>query len=324
MFADKDPNDFFVSERVLGDLSNGENRGKYGNGDKFTRWISTNGVEQPAFTNVGRWKLKQEGSYNVPVFIPWWTVDLDGDDMVDVHEDAQQLLEVLDVLGYDLRRTFVSFSGRKGFHVQVSSWQFGGPVFQSSTAAKNCLKAWSEDVCDGVKWDPSVTSPQALLRVAGSRHESTGAVKRPWYASNFIHMSLERVFCNPREYKNVDFYDSDRSIVKGAREHLVNIVPKAKHYLKKERKEEGKEDGDGIIGRIKPGLIEGQEFGEKHFHVGRENGAYILACWFLERYSTKFAWEKLKHWNQRNDPPLPRRRLQVQFRGAKRTIYDGT
>jgi len=323
MFVDADPDDFYLGERVVGELGNGARRGNFGNAQQFVEWVSQNGIDQPAYTTIGRWRYGEQAAYTRPTYIPWFTLDLDGSNPASVHGDVNTVLSVLDVEGYDIRRVMVSYSGKKGFHIQIPAGQYGDIIFEHADAATAFMEVLYNDLCDGVDFDKAVCSPQALIKVAGSQHPETGNFKRTWYGDNFQNLPLKCIFSNINSPRKRKFADPGGKPVQGARDHLSRLLSDVREKLSSMQTfDDSEHKNGGVIATIKPGLLEGQEFGNKPFHVGRENAAYILGCWYLERYSEARSWALLRHWNKRNEPRLPETRLRTQFRGAKRTIYD--
>jgi len=317
---------YIHAERVAGDPSGGITRGEYGNVCKYLDFIAEKGLTKPAFTNVGRWHRGQEAERDAPVFLPWIYIDIDCErDIVAAANQADEVIQNLYYYGYDPERIFVSYSGRKGFHVQISTLQAGRPIFVNSIAANVFVKTFTEDVASGLDWDPAVTNPKCLIRATGSKHEDTGFYKRTWLAEDFKQMNIHARFKNLDQHRPFRFNRSDE-IWAEPRKHFAEISERTKIRLDKMERHEpgdgGEHEGRGIIDRLRSGVEESEEWGDKHFHIGRENAAYVMGCWYLERYSERLALKRLRGWNRRNDPPLPLNRLKAQFRGAKRTIYD--
>jgi len=324
LFAYGDPEEFIFSEQVMGNLKRGQaRRRRYGSGQKFINWVASEGVDQPAFVSVGRWRLGEEGETGVPVFVPWITIDIDGPDLMVAREIAEEIVYDLHDAGYDLMRCFVSFSGGKGFHVQVSTDQIGSPIFSSSEAATEMMKAFIQDLSDHPAVDLSTASPRTLVRLTGSKHEESGLYKRTWVSRRFLDMSVDETFSDLNSQDPFHFEDPTRGDVeREALEHFMNSADEAERKLQKARKSGRKKTGK-VMQAILPGIGEGQQFGPKYFHVGRENACYIVSCWFLEKESTSGeALDRVEKWNERNNPPLPHHALMNQFRGAKRTILE--
>jgi hypothetical protein len=294
----------------------------------WSSYIAKNGQDYPAFTTVGRWMAKGHAlNRKTPVFLPWIYFDIDNPEPMDSWSEAQNVIDALEYRGYDIDNVVVAFSGRKGFHVQVPSYQFGAPVFASARAARWFARIFIRDVTSDYQFDvdESPSSPLTLIRLIGSKHGKTDAYKTAHFASDFRTMSMSEAFAGIREHTPFDhIYQSRKGRPTGERFGHVKLVCERMKERKKEHEEERKRSGGEkagtVIKNIKRGLREGETFGDKYFHVGRENGAFILACWFLERGSRRWAYNRLKEWNDKNDPPLPQDRLQAQFRGGERKL----
>jgi len=325
MFSRKDKSDFKRTERVIGDVKSGSaTRGKYGIGHQFIQWVSKEGLEQPAFTNVGRWRSDEASIQGCPVYVPWLTIDIDNVDLVEAYEDAVKTVDRLEALGYDLGRVVCSFSGKKGFHVQVDSTQMGLAPFKGPKHARLFLRTWTQEVCVGSYFDPAVFTPRALLRVTGSTHEKSGLHKRSFLAEEFRSRGLDGVMRNVRgPYKPFQWPEGG-DVLPHPREHLRDA------YERSEQNYRGRHatgaysspnEGSGVLDKIRYGIRQGQEFGLRNFHVGRENAAFIIGCKLLEECDNKrAAYDKLCQWNGLNEPPLRHARLEAQWRGAKRKM----
>lgn len=326
MFTDKDKANFTRTERVMGDVKGGcAVRGKYGIGRRFIQWVAQEGLGKPAFTNVGRWQSDDAASRGGSVYIPWLTIDIDNVDLVQGYEDAVRTVDRLEGLGYDLDRIVCSFSGNKGFHIQVDSTQMGLAPFKGPRHARLLLRAWTEDVCVDSYFDPSVCAARSLIRVTGSTHENSGLRKRSFFAEEFRQRGLDGVMKNVREdYEPFD-WPTGGEILPLPRKHLRELSRRAERNYRGRRStgaySSASQKGNNVLDNIRYGIREGQEFGPRNFHVGRENAAFVLGCKLLEECdSQRVAHEKLKQWNGLNSPPLAHARLEAQWRGAKRKM----
>jgi len=207
MFSRKDKSDFTRSERVLGDVKNGmARRGQYGRAGQFIHYIAKEGVDQPAFTNIGRWRVDDASSEGGEVYIPWLTVDIDNVDILEAYEDACRTLDRLAEIGYDMERVVCSFSGGKGFHVQVDTTQMGLAPFKGPEHGRLFARAWTQSVCMGDYYDSSVCTPRSLIRITGSQHRKTGLHKRSFFAPEFRSRGLHGVMRNVRsDYEGFDW-----------------------------------------------------------------------------------------------------------------------
>lgn len=324
MFCNQDQEDFRRAERVLGNVKDAKAyRGKYGRAHMFINKISKTGHDQPAFTNIGRWRHNEADVRVAPVYVPWLTIDIDNVNLVEAYKDAVRTVEELIDLGYDPERIVCSFSGNKGYHIQIDSTQLGLCPFVGPHAAQLFLQEFSKSVCTGDYWDPAVTSVRSLIRVTGSTHATSGLHKRSFLGDTFIAGGIDRVMRHVRrEYRAFEWPEGG-NILPGPRSHLREVYERSESRYRGERSD-GNRGGSktGVLSRIKHGVEQGQEFGPKNFHVGRENAAFLVGCAVIDEYGTtgRRAYEKLKVWNGYNDPPLPMSRLDAQWRGAKRKM----
>ena len=326
MFTNSDQSEFRRAEKVVGNIKGGGvRRGNYSRVSQFLKWVAQEGLGEPAFTNIGRWRHDEASMEGGEVYIPWLTVDIDNVDLVEAYEDATQTVERLLYFDYDPQRIFCSFSGNKGFHIQVDSTQLGLAPFKGPDHARLFLRAWTEDVCQGDFFDPAVCSPRSLLRVAGSTHEKSGLRKRTFRASEFLARGMNGVMKNVRsDYEGFDWSGGGK-ILPGPRDHLKEVYERAESNYRGQRSTGAYAStvskDEGVLGRIRYGVHEGEDFGHRHFHVGRENAAFIMGCKLLEECdSEQVARRKLEQWNGLNKPPLQHTRLKAQWRGAKRKM----
>jgi len=322
MFVKEDPKQFIRSERVIGDVSSGGvYRGQYAYGKTLTKNIAKQGHEQPVFTNVGRWRTVEQAEKRAAVYVPWLTIDIDNVDIVEAHEDAANTVQYLLDLGYDPERIVASFSGSKGFHIQVDSSQMGMLPFKDSDAARAFIVAWTKSVCDRPFWDSAVASPRSLIRVTGSTHEKSGIKKHSFLAHDFLRLGMNGVMKNVRgEYEGFDWPSAGVQL-EDPHVHFLTVGDQAVQNYRQQRKGQSQSRSAGVLSNIRYGVSQGEVFGDKYFHVGRENAAFVAACALIDRCGTMAtAKHKLRQWNGLNDPPLPRQRLMAQWRGAKRKL----
>jgi hypothetical protein len=326
MFSPKDKSDFTRSERVLGDVKSGQaRRGQYGRGQQFIRYVAQEGVDQPAFTNIGRWRVDDASSQGGEVHVPWLTVDIDNVDLMEAYQDACRTLDRLAEIGYDMDRVVCSFSGGKGFHVQVDAEQMGLAPFKGPQHARIFLRAWTRSVCMGDYYDSSVCTPRSLIRLTGSRHGKTDLHKRSFFAPTFQDRGMHGVMQNVRDDYEGFEWPAKGEVLPGPRKHLRKLYERAESQYRGRRSSgafssSAKKSG-GVVSSIKYGIREGQDFGPRSFHVGRENAAFIMGCKLIEECKNlRVAKEKLQQWNGLNTPPLAYARLEAQWRGAKRKM----
>lgn len=331
--------DYFLGEAVYGHPSRAK-RGRYRNVDLWSEKMAQDPVDAPAFTNVGRWSQSRKpkaGDYDQPVFVPWIFFDIDRKEAInEAFWLAQDIIETLESLYYDIEQCVVSFSGSKGLHVQVPSTQIKAPVFTNTPSAYCFLKHFIKDVAD-TEIDTSVASPQSLIRRIGSKHDETGIYKTAMWGDTFRDMALSEYMdsvvrvSNAGEYTPFMYrtYRSVDPIPEKRIDHIYRVCELVDEEVNANEahptRGSSSQNGQsmGIIDAIRGGIQEGEQFGDKYFHVGRENASFIMGCWLLDRYPRHKAWEQLKKWNENNNPPVKPKRLKTQFRGAKRKLnYD--
>lgn len=327
MFVDQDPSNFNEAERVIGNVKNGgAYRGNYTHAKAFENWVAQNGMDRPAFTNIGRWRSSQGESRDGPVYIRWLTVDIDDSDLVDAYDKARLVTEAAISVGLDPERIVCSFSGAKGFHIQVDATQIGLKPLQSEEAARIFLETWTKSLCEQRFWDQAVCSPRCLIRLTGSTHQESGLRKRSFLAPEFLERGLDGVMKGVRsEYKGFDLPERGDP-TPGIDDYLEQLYKDADAAFRRMRrrtntKRSDGRDKNGIMSIIRNGVSQGQHFGPRSFHVGRENATFIMGCWLIEtEKSNRLARKKLFQWNALNDPPLPTGRVKAQWRGAKRKM----
>lgn len=327
-----DPADYRYGEIVTGELGRGGRRGRYGRVHQWINTLSQEGFNLPAFTTIGRWKYGESGKADSSVYIPYFTIDIDRVNVYDAWEDAINLCKTLEGEGFDAERVYVSFSGRRGFHIQISADQIGSPLFKDAEAAKIVCEDFSAMLTEGIQVDPSVNSPLSLIRVSGSRHEDTGLFKATFTMTEFLNTDYETVmkaaatgrpfeFPLPHVGETVpDPFDAFDSLQAASEERYVEVRALAKR------------DYTGPTNTVKAligGLAEGEVWHDRH--SGRNKAAFILACFLLGDRGTNDmaidqvrlesgAWAALQVWNGRNDPPLPERELWQSYSSASRRI----
>ena len=324
-----DPADFTRGERAIYDVQEDRwTRGRWTIQQKFAEFAAREGMHKASFTTIGRYRRGEEGDENAPVFVPWLTIDLDRDLLIQGYEDAQTVLAALEEAGIDMARVFCSFSGSKGFHIQVAMSQFGSPVFADALAAREVLMAYVSDLLGwyGVAHDPAVYTPHSLIRLTGSVHEKTGLRKRTWPATEFMRMAPQTVFAQiDGPFEAFAWADPMMGEVEQeAREGFVGVASSVREQVQQKRldaqkRRYRKKSGRGpVIERIMKGVAESEAWHD--YHVGRSKAAFILACWLLERgHGREWAEDALFRWNKLNDPPLRDRELSRTFLSACRT-----
>lgn len=330
-----DPEDFRHATIVTGTLETGRARRYYGDADTFERRIKENYSNVPAYTNIGRWRRGESMDPTKPVFIPWFTMDIDRAELRDAYEDTQEIAQRLSDAGFDLDRTVVSFSGRKGFHVQIGADQIGCPIFADTEAAKIACDELSARLTHGIAIDSAVNSPNQLIRVAGSRHDKSGLYKVSWTLADFLSTDFETTMIRASEpHPSPDVDPRARVEVEIDLHSLfdeVAMATEARYTALRERKAAGGGAGETVKALL-GGVTEGQSWHVTH--EGRNLAGFILSCFLLEDRPTGDTeidatvqsighFEALALWNERNRPPMRERELWSVFCSAHRRIVGG-
>lgn len=325
--SNADPACFTHGEQVVGHPSWAK-RGQTAHIWKWERFLAgrSEPASDPSFATIGRWRKGEALDRSAPVFLPFLYFDIDHENVLRALRDVRSICEALSELTFNLNEhVLVAFSGKKGFHVQVSTAPMGYPVFTNVRRAQLFGRAfleWFDDFTRNI--DPSTAHPLQLIRMINAPHQETEFVKTAWRGANFLNLPLERILRIARRGRAIalprDLPSPDPPSDGSVRSRFLRSV--YQEARAERRRGGGAPRSQGVIARIRGGLAEGEVFGDKTFHVGRENGAYIFACWLIERHGEAEAERRLQAWNKRNRPPLPLPRLKVQFRGAKRTILQ--
>lgn len=309
-------------------------RGKPGKADLWKNQVAGRGSDKAAYTSIGRWRQGEFGRRDKPVRYPYFIIDIDREDLETAWDDVLEILARAEERGYDLSRIFVSFSGRRGFHVYISTSMFGSPVFSDSRAAEQMAAYVCGDLTVDIERDKSVESSKSLIRVTGSRHPDTGLYKTTWLACDFRMYDLYEIMGHARGHRPFEFPDTfEGDVAEEGCAHFLDLAKNASIALyDKIRRERfnggGKVAGDGIKALI-DGVAEGENF-HSH-HVGRNKACYNLACWLQEGKKTGDSevdaaterggvMEGLLVWNARNTPSLSRTEVRGRVASARRTV----
>jgi hypothetical protein len=285
---------------------------------------------------------------------PWIYFDFDADRLGRAYEEAREVIGELTEAGFRVERMYASFSGKKGFHVRLSSADLGLPVFENARHAHSTFKRFFRPLTERYGClDPKPWSPLVPMRLTGSCHADTGRRKWTLPARTFAD-SQDRVGrmvgeCNPtiRQVRRSDHLvsefpnpletgsaPSDRdlahqfaSVWESVKEELSGGGP---DYNREERS-----DGHLVmpapIRRAWSGVEEREPFAVGH--KGRDEAAFMLACHFLrDGYSLEEVHHMLKLWDRKrnpsplqDDPDEPTGVLRIKVNSAASRLYeDGT
>lgn len=326
-----DPKDFRFATAVRGVLDTGRATRRYRDVERFMQEIAA-GCEEPAFVNIGRWRRGEVMDPTKPVFIPWFTIDIDRNYLREAWDDTQEIVQRIADIGFDVERTLVSFSGRRGFHIQIGADQIGCPIYADADAARIACDELTSRIAYGIAIDPSVNSPSQLIRVAGSRHDKSGLYKITWTLNDFQATEFEHAMdlaTEPQPLPQVDpriTWEMDADI----HDFFDQVSEDTESRYRALRDRTSASGGPGeVIRSILGGVGEGDTWHPRH--EGRNKAAFILACWLLEDRPTGDAdvdarrvadgpFEALVVWNKRNSPPMPERELWSAYGSAHRRI----
>ncbi|AUO79121.1 hypothetical protein [Salinibacter phage M8CRM-1] len=315
---------------------------EFGPAFPFIQEVAEEGRDKDALSLVGWFQPGKAAEKDVPTYVPWFVYDVDrtSESLGAAYEDTKALLMKLEDEGIDLDRTYASFSGRRGFHIHIEASMFGNPVFKSHRHARKTLSSIFGRIAEDIEVDPCVWNPLRPIRLTGATHSESGGRKFTIGAYDFItspgavQEAVEQAkagvlpavweWPDPRkgepvealrarmgkEWKQIDkslngYAGKQKKATRGR--HSVMPYPTYKAW-------QGVEKSSPFA------------FG----HVGRDNAAFMLACYFLENGRTpEETFKILKKWDaERNTPPLqddldePADVLTVKVNSAVDTLFD--
>lgn len=338
MFAYGKVEEFLYSEYLVTENIRTEDhlkRGRFNRTDKWREFVLENGHEKEAYSSLGAWRHDDMGRDGRPVFVPWIVVDIDRSVLYEALMDAETLVRAFKGMGISTDKMFVAFTGGRGFHIEISTAQFGCPIFADAEAARETIKQFVMNVSDdyGIEVDSTVFSPHNLIRLAGSTHRKTGRKKRVFLSQRVLDQTPDQNFKMFFEAES-DQYDNAwaSAVEEEAREYFVDSAHEAQRILTEAQinKRRGAQIGT-TMKRILNGVAESEIWHERH--VGRNKASYILACWIMESDSKKEQVanalgissdmtdeELLLNWNKRNSPPLPYNEIRGTINSAQKTV----
>lgn len=327
---------------------------RFNHAERFIEDVAKNGRSHPAYTTVGWWKPGDGRRRDADVLMPWLYFDIDcKESLLEAAKDAYDTVDRLVGCGFDPSDgMYVSFSGGKGFHVQVPTAQLGLPYFIDALHAK---KTWNEIFDEWTKdlhLDTSPFSPLTLIRLTGSVHADTSNRKWSVRAADFdvgealelIEMQMGGFDLKMKHIRESDTlihdieHPFDAELQRGLASRFAEVWAEMRSRIQKIR------DGDrsGVkttstnnrtvmpepVYRAFQGVSESERFGVGH--AGRDKAAFLLACHFLRKgHSLERTLDLLEKWDrQRNDPPMqtdPGERdgvLTIKVNSAARTLYE--
>lgn len=296
----------------------------YGDAREWIGSVAREGRDGPAFVTTGWWQKGHGGERSAKCAFPWLYFDIDfSEDLMKGLDIAEAVSEDLLQEGFHEDYTFISFSGKKGWHVRTSTGTLGMPFFRTSRHALETWKSYLHGMIERYSLDASVCTPLGVIRLTGSRHGDTGNRKWTMRAADVkTHKEGAREMVRQFSGDTLLTMEQVRSSRLLASEFPdpfgAPTVPAAARQFAEEWETamEAREGGgdrpeaDGQVLMPDPtyrafqGLGKSDKFGTGLY--GREMGAFCLACHFFRAgHSAERVLDLLRKWDrQRNDPPL--------------------
>lgn len=302
----------------------------------YKSWIDTvakKGVRGPRHTTVGAYKRPEsESLHDSPTYMIYANFDFDLPDIEDNFQEATNLVKQFASFGIRPEDIICSWTGGKGFHVQVPGGAFNNPVFRRGWNQKHTLRFLAKLHLDA-RADPNLYNPVHLIRLIGSQHEKTGNYKRAFDGRSFLSMHPYGIL---QETAFAPFEIADPSKCKVCPELVEAMIDSSEsdqdfdmiEYRDVETFRDSISEMNGTVrAALENGVAEGESWGN---YVGRDMRMYVLAGHFWRKHKgdEQAAWEELQRENNRNSPPLPdyviRRKLNTQATAdghSSRRIY---
>ena len=325
------PNEYRFSQILVGSYEGGERR--VTDADYFRRKVHEGALPAPAYMLGGRWRgVASVGNPDAPVYIPFWTVDVDGANPVDSYEDARLVMERLEEAGIDPEVCVVAYTGGRGIHIEIPAQVAGPRVYESADAARLTMQEFFERLVGDIdSYDPSTLSPRSMVRLYGSKHPSGRMEKRGTDGLTFLSKPMHHFFEVVRQGGDLS------SVRRASRRRSVeaqvdDAEAEARERLKEmelARRFSGERNIGECVGRVLQGVQESEQWNDRW--AGRHLALYILACFVLEHEGQAEQVcsalgimpeeDPLRYWNQHlSYPPLPEGDYRSIIRNAKRTV----
>lgn len=265
------------------------------------------GVSSARHMSVGRFRARdiQKGvTRQTPCYIPWTFIEPERRkaDVLQNLDDARQTLEVFRAEGWDTSRMHLRFSGNKSFWICIPASLMGHPLgtVQDQIALRErVFKPLMPCRVDDDLWDG-----RHLHRMLGSVHEKGGPVVTLPFEALDSPSALDKYLPHGMGVKTpVPFEGPDEVLFQRCQEKTQFHVPLCEDVRREELK------GYGFMQDTEDGVSQGD----------RNTVAFKRACVLLRRDDST-AWEELKKWNRKCDPPLNEHELEQCLRSAQRTI----
>lgn len=245
------------------------------------------------------------GGYQGPSYADFLPFDFDGEDLAEVLRQVRDFLKMLE-LTYEidgLRGVRCYFSGRKGFHILLSSFLFGGwsPSPDLYRHLRNMAKTMGED--SGV--DMSIYDQNRLLRLSNTKHGTSGLWKIPLHSHEILTLSAEAITkiaaAGPREIEFPSWDDVGvASPCATVLKEVMSRLPQSDQILKVKRP----------VDLFPTGMREGD---------GRDNAAFGIATYLRDkRVGRDKALLILQFWDSQQVDSLGERVLEEKVQSAYR------
>lgn len=270
-----------------------------------------------------------------PSYIPYIVIDIDSDNPLDGYDSVTRTLTRLDSLGANLTEIMACPTGGSGYHVYLPAGFFGNPIFNSSQDSKRILSGFFSDFEENI--DKGVFMGSHLIRMIGSKHETSGLFKNAYSGDTFIKKHPFELIGESEVFKPTVI--KDPSNIKPV-DDLIKLI--SEYSLSKTRKtltgitksngrelsvsipsfEDAEEFNSDLISKtVKLALGEVSESEEWHpekGYIGRSMALYVVSCHFLRKFKDeKLAWEEVKSNNLMfKTPPMGERELKGRFVSA--------
>ena len=256
---------------------------------------------------------------------------IDGDDREHSDELARRLCRRLEEKGADPSSLLVSYSGNKSIHVRIPDGLIGCPLYRDSRSCRQKIRQFFRELCGEDRelyrrLDSALFSPNQLIRAVGTRHEKSGRRcvatdgrtyldKPPCYLWHLAEPQFE--YTPPESYplpRRVDFAPALAALLETPDSSTDSALSESECSTEEVPSAGGGRGRVGIVGgRSADGVPEGVEEGIRNM-----SAVYVAHEMFRRCPTARVAWRMLRRWNQKNDPPLPKRELRGVFEKVKR------
>ena len=240
-------------------------------------------------------------NYQGPSYADFLPFDFDGDDLSPVLHQVQDFLKVLEltyeIAGLDGVRCY--FSGKKGFHILLSSFLFGG--WTASPDLHHHLHELAQSMAQDFGADLSIYDQNRLLRLPNTKHGDSDLWKIPLEAHEVLTLSVDAITGIAAE--------GPRSIEYPSWEDVAASEPCSALYQDIAVRQTPQTSKNGKTPELFPtGMKEGD---------GRDNHAFAIARYCRDKQLDRgVALDILKLWDTQQTDALGERVLEQKIRSA--------